>query len=149
MSVNKAVLFNDNFHNFPSIFKPINLRSGNRFRSLPKHYFTKYEKEWLCSMSNGSTEKCSNVCVQYGLSMTIIKEWIEIFESKEAFVDGFCVSMYSGCPVDAIGMSAIQMFISENYAAESGDVIINDETNQEFHELINDQIIKSWERSFI
>lgn len=137
----------NNFHNYPTIFQPISLRSGNRFRSLSKHYFTKLEKEWSCLMSIGCSKKCSDFCDRYDIPMSIIKEWIEIFEQNEAFVDGYCVSMYAGCPVDAVSMSIIQNFVTEHYPI-IGELLTNtNDINQEFQELVNDQILKSWERS--
>jgi len=52
--------------------------------------------------------------------------------------------MYAGCPVDAVSVSIIQNFVTEHYPI----ILTNtNDINQEFQELVNDQILKSWERS--
>lgn len=139
--------------NYPSIFQPLQLRSGNRFRSLSKHYFTALEKVWICSMVAQSEKKCFKVCKHYNLPVPVIKEWIDMFVRNEPFCEGYCVSIYIGSPVDAIGMSLIQDFILNNYDStfdhHTEQQISNNnsaEYREQLKDLINTQIYESFLR---
>ena len=135
------------FQNYPTIFQPMNLRSGIRYRSLSKHFFTKLEKEWCCSMILGTTNSCNKFCCQYNISVDVMSEWLEIYQRNEPFEDGFCISMYDGCPMDAISVAIIQNFITEQRSTTGSRNVDNfDDSDQIFCDLVSEQILNSWQR---
>jgi len=76
-----------------------------------------------------------------------------MFIRNEPFYDGYCVSIYIGSPVDAIGMSLIQDFILNN----SDSTIMDHHTEQqisnnnstEYREQLKDLINRQIHESFL
>ena len=93
----------------PTIFLPISLRSGDKFRALRRYCFNTEEKQWVCDHIVSSCDDieskidCDIVlfCKRYQLNPSIVTSWIN------QYADGISFNVRV-CPVDSVGINIIR-----------------------------------------
>ena len=96
----------------PTIFLPLNLRSGSKFRSLKHYCFCSEEKLWVCMHLVSSCEEldrdlasdvqvfCDKYSLKYPLKYSLITAWINQYADGVSFSDIVC-------PIDGDRIQAI------------------------------------------
>ena len=113
-------------HSFstPTIFRPIHLRNGDKFRALQRYSFNAEEKLWVC---NYIVSSCDDIetkidgdvalfCKRYQLSPTIVRSWINQYADGISFNERVC-------PLDSIGINVIRELVA--IGAQSGESYSN------------------------
>jgi hypothetical protein len=112
----------------PSIFHPISLRSGTKYRRLNRHAFSIDEKNWICqqfstgcavnSIQNGPSKlytvfnrRLESFSQRHGLSLVALNEWIDLFHNGNRLEPSQCVSYMKDLPLDAIGLARVETYI--------------------------------------
>lgn len=100
----------------PSIFQPIELRSGSRYRSLQNHFFSIAEKLWVCKQVIGPfvcfsadlAPVIADLSDRYSIDYDAVESWINMYTSGYELSAGGAASVR---PVDVIGMANIEEFL--------------------------------------
>lgn len=110
----------------PSNLFPLHLRSGALYRSLTHHIFTVYEKQWICNyfeslgLSKRRQRSALQVfCSQYQLPIDGVEEWMEMHRMNQSFLPSKCISIYTQCCIDSLGIDAIQNYITHSMTDDS------------------------------
>ncbi len=79
----------------PSIFRPMSLKNGDKYRALQRYCFNAVEKLWVCNHIISSCEDIeSNIvddvllfCTRYHLNPSIVTSWINRYADGVSFTE--------------------------------------------------------------
>ncbi len=97
----------------PSIFWPIHLRNGDKYRALQRYRFSAEEKLWVCDHIVSSCEDIESdidgdisvFCKRYHLNPSIVIVWINQYADGVSFTQRIC-------PIDSNGIHFISGLIA-------------------------------------
>lgn len=115
----------------PTVFLPLKLRNGNKYRCLKNHVFSVVEKKWICNEFSSSRivpcysnyddlqpkhsfyvshRRLESFSKRHHISLDGLKEWIHNFYGDGTFINhnGLCFSRYQRSALDAIGAMIVQ-----------------------------------------
>ncbi len=88
------------------------LRSGHRYNDLRNHIFSPDEKVWICEqiriLSEQKKLSVKLICMRYNIHPDGVKEWLQIYDSKESFVCSTRSEAISENPIDKCGLKRIK-----------------------------------------
>ena len=126
----------------PDVFRPINLRSGSRYRALERHVFSSEEKAWVCGhlssarrVHRSRLRLLATFALRYSLRPEGLFEWLEEFKTGEPLLPSTCGDAVPTVYVDNLACAAINHFPSSR-GADEGD----EEFDARFSTFIGEQI---------
>jgi hypothetical protein len=133
----------------PTIFQPINLRSGFKYQQLFCHCFTTFEKIWVCrelaknlpvgsSMGNKSLK---DLCLRHNLMEEIVTLWRQEYQST-----GTCKSDDYEDDSSALLLDEESLSILKNHVASAGTEDISEEN---FEKIVRDEFPKTVARDIL
>lgn len=107
------------------LFEPITLRSSiNKYRNLSKHFFKASEKSNLVNLLIDSMESARvikkqdfliyRICSRHSLKVSVLREWIKLYQLGEDLTSGYCLSSFSNTSLDLKASIVVKKAINNN-----------------------------------